>query len=1135
LNDNKWYVANWDNSGYNDTKAVFMEFSAEPVNITNVSWQPYYPESSEQVTVSVETSGTPSAEEKLYVRYSVDNWQSWSLSEVTMNGTTGTAVIPAFPDDTTVNFYLFSTAFSNPATDIDLVTVHYNNNDGSNYEYTVGEGVHCGADYLLTTTTPQFPQENAGVTITFNARYGNGGLEGYNDTVYAHTGVITSESSDDHDWKHVKTDWGENTPDTRLTKIGEDLYRLVIPDINSYYGVNAGEKILKMAFVFRSKEAVNGSFLEGKTEDNQEILIDVYDNELHVRINHPTGAHPVVEKNSGISFCAVSLLSDTLRLFIDDRLLGKTSEDSLSAVLNSNDYTDGEHWLIAKAESGRTEVLDSVMIYIRGTTPVAELPAGVQPGINYQSNSSVTLVLHDPAKLKKYTFLIGDFNGWKVCDDGYMNRTPDGEYYWITLNGLTPGEEYAYQYYVDGQLKLADPFCDKILDPDNDKYIPASTYPDLKPYPQDKTTGIVSVFQTAQQPYSWAVSNFVPEAINATQPDLVIYELLIRDFVADRKISTIIDTLDYLKKLGVNAIELMPFNEFEGNDSWGYNPDFYFATDKAYGTKNDYKTFIDSCHAKGIAVIMDIVTNHSFGQAPMAMMYWDDANNRPSPQNPWYNPVAPHPFGFGQDFNHESPYTRDFFKRVYTYWTTEYKIDGFRLDLSKGLTQKYSADVAQWNQYDQSRIDILTDYYNHIKSVNANAYMILEHLADNDEEKVLANTGMLLWGNMNHQFNQATMGFADNSDFSWAYYGDRDFTYPNLIPYMESHDEERLMYKNLTYGNASGSYDIKDTTTALERIEAVTPLYFMVPGPKMIWQFGELGYDYSINRCPDGSVSEDCRTSAKPIRWDYWNDPHRQKVYQVYAAMAKLKKEQQAFEQGTFSKDLSGLGKRAWVSHSSLNVCTGANLDVSAFSMIPGFQHNGWWYDYLSGDSVYVADETTFSLNLQPGDYYVYTDQRLTRPFAEVTVKVVDDVYEQPLPGVTVTFKGYGRQVTDSVGEVRFIPDTHQDYTFSVIFPEQKGDTTGVITVEEEDFTKTVKVSTPAVASDSTLKSGNWTEARVWASGYIPKAGTNVEINDSITVTTSPANPARCKNLKVNTGGKLILETGKMLKIEGGN
>ena len=72
---------------------------------------------------------------------------------------------------------------------------------------------------------------------------------------------------------------------------------------------------------------------------------------------------------------------------------------------------------------------------------------------------------------------------------------------------------------------------------------------------------------------------------------LFIYELLLRDFVARHDFQTLKDTLNYLQNLGVNAIELMPVNEFEGNESWGYNPAFYFAVDKYYGSKNAFKSF----------------------------------------------------------------------------------------------------------------------------------------------------------------------------------------------------------------------------------------------------------------------------------------------------------------------------------------------------------------------------------------------------------------------------------------------------------------------------------------------------------------------------------------------------------------
>ena len=84
--------------------------------------------------------------------------------------------------------------------------------------------------------------------------------------------------------------------------------------------------------------------------------------------------------------------------------------------------------------------------------------------------------------------------------------------------------------------------------------------------------------QTNAPAYSWQFPTF-------SRPDkigLIIYELLLRDFLAAHDWKTLRDTLSYFKKLGINAIQLMPINEFEGNQSWGYNPDFYFAPDDLY-------------------------------------------------------------------------------------------------------------------------------------------------------------------------------------------------------------------------------------------------------------------------------------------------------------------------------------------------------------------------------------------------------------------------------------------------------------------------------------------------------------------------------------------------------------------------
>jgi 1,4-alpha-glucan branching enzyme len=158
--------------------------------------------------------------------------------------------------------------------------------------------------------------------------------------------------------------------------------------------------------------------------------------------------------------------------------------------------------------------------------------------------------------------------------------------------------------------------------------------------------------QTNQQPYQWQNTSFQRPA----NEDLVIYELLVRDFVGTHSYKTLSDTLTYLKKLGVNAIELMPIMEFSGNESWGYNPIYYFAPDKYYGTKNDLKAFIDKAHQMGMAVILDMVLNQADYEFPYVKAYWD--GSKPAANSPYFNQQATHPFSVFFDFNHESAATR---------------------------------------------------------------------------------------------------------------------------------------------------------------------------------------------------------------------------------------------------------------------------------------------------------------------------------------------------------------------------------------------------------------------------------------------------------------------------------------------
>lgn len=1057
LNDDKWYVMNWENTGYESTRAIFIEMDAAPAAFESVSRNPLIPAGGEQVTITVEMDKAPSGNENIYLRYSADGWESSSQAEVVFSGSTGEATLPGQPEETTVSYYVYSTGADNPQSDLSLKTINYDNNGGDNYSYTVGETVECGSGINLVSTQPVFPQEDGQVILTFNAELGNGGLAGHDGDVYAHTGVITSESTSNSDWKYVKTEWGENTPDTKLERLDDNLYELSIDHIRDYYGVPAGESIEKLAMVFRSGEPVNGEqYLEGKATGNQDIFAEVYEDGLHVKITYPTSRDPLVNPDQPLPVCASSLNASSMELYIDGELLATENSNQLTYGLNPSQYDEGSHWLRVMADDGAETKQDSVLIFIRGQVTEAPLPEGVQAGINYIDENTVTLVLHDPPGIKDFAFVIGDFNDWNVSEDSYMNVTPDDQYFWVTIDGLTAGEEYAYQYYIDGELKIADPYTEKVLDPYNDQWIPEETYPDLKEYPFDKTIGNVSVLQTAKEPFDWEVDDFTPVAVNESQSDLIIYELLVRDFVDDRRIASVTDSLDYLAEMGVNAIELMPFNEFEGNDSWGYNPSFFFAPDKAYGTEEDYKHFIDECHKRGIAVIMDMVLNHSFSQSPLAQMYWNSELQRPAPENPWYNESAPHPLSVGSDFNHESIYTREFSKRVMAFWIEEYKIDGYRFDLSKGFTQTYSGDdIGQWSQYDQSRVDIWNEYYGFIKSIDPDSYVILEHLGGNDEEKVLADAGMMLWGKSTEEFNQATMGYEESSNWSWAYYTERGFVYPNLIPYMESHDEERLMYKNLNFGNSSGGYDVTELNTALERMQAVFPMYYAVPGPKMMWQFGELGYDYSINYCPDGTISEDCRTAAKPVRWDYWNEFLRQELYQVVAGMSELKTSAEAFQAGDFGKDLNGNVKRAWISHSSMNICIGANFGLTETTMTPSFQNTGTWYDYFSGGSFEVSDAGGHTVTLQPGEFYVYTTEEMERPYIHLTVEVTRD--GNPVQGVEVNLGAKGMNETDAAGTTLFALGSNQSVAYTV---KENGSevTSGSVDLNEEDKTLSIQL-----------------------------------------------------------------------------
>ena len=595
-----------------------------------------------------------------------------------------------------------------------------------------------------------------------------------------------------------------------------------------------------------------------------------------------------------------------------------------------------------------------------GEVKKAALPAGVKEGINIIDNSTVTFVLYDKDKngeSKDYAYILGDFNNWTLANDetSQMNRDDAAGCWWTTVGGLDSSKEYSFQYYIGDKggeaIRIGDPYCEKILDPNNDKYIPASTYGDDMTYP-DKAKGIVSVFQTQEDSYTW--SDFT-----LTEPEkLVIYELHLRDFTATGDIHGAMDKLEYLKAMGVNAIELMPTQEFDGNDSWGYNPCYFFAMDKAYGTTEDYKDFIDACHKEGIAVILDVVYNHATGNFPHAKMYWDSSANKTAKNNPFFNVDAPHPYSVFHDFNHENEWVRAYVKRNLQFLLEEYNLDGFRFDLTKGFTQKSSTESNSSN-YDASRVAILKDYHAAIREVKENAFVILEHFCDEKEEKELAADGMHLWRNMNNAYCQSAMGWSENSAFTGMYTDT-----PIWVGFMESHDEERMAYKQSQWGNGTLKTDL---ATRMKQLEANAAFTLMVPGPKMIWQFGEMGYDVTIE--------ENGRTGRKPLHWEYLDNEYRKALQDTYAKLLKLRNAHPELFDGSAALSWK-VGVSDWTNGRSLHLesITGKELVVlgnftNTETTVAFPAEEGEWTDWKSGKSQEVDKDVKVPAN----SFVIYT------------------------------------------------------------------------------------------------------------------------------------------------------------------
>ena len=798
----------------------------------------------------------------------------------------------------------------------------------------------------LISTNPAFFSDTSEANIVIRVNTTGTDWENHEGDMYAHAGVVTDKS--DGGWVYVQSDWGENKPELQLHRYEETQiwYMIITGGPRAFYEVPDDEKILKLAFVFRT-----GDCSKELKDNGADIFYELTEGTLDVKFNSPKGGE-IWEIGQTYTVKAVANGATEFKLYMGEEVV---AENTTGAEL-SYEYTATEPVDLAfkaVAGNGAKTVEKSAVVAVLGETEQASRPAEAKEGVTFDGDNTATFVLWAPGK--KSVVVMGDFNNYTPTNATMMKQ--DGDYFWVSVSGLEKNKTYGYQYLVDGKIKVGDPYSELILDPNNDKHISPTVYPNMPVYPSEYATDIVTLFSTSEKkPYNWTVTNFERPEKNR----LAIYELLIRDFTEEGSIDAVTARLDYLQELGINAIELMPIQEFDDNDSWGYNPCFYFAPDKAYGSADAYKRFIDECHARGIAVILDVVFNHATGQFPWAKMWWNSSENKTAAENPLFNVDAPHNFSVYHDLRHDVAKTREYFKEVLTYWLEEYNVDGFRFDLVKGFVQNNANDY-DCNNYSAERVGFMSEYAQAIRDVEPDAYIIFEHLgSDQEQDEYYTNFGVLGWNKMMGPYEQTVMGW-ENGNISGFKKG--------RVNNIEDHDEERNAFKAMKWGQ---DY-VKDWAVLSKRLQAVYAYHCLIPYATMIWQFGELGYDYSLNANQDGFLGDgdQFKLSRKPIRWDFYNDADRRAIYETISKVL-------AFRQGSNTYvadnatvhthkvgDADAAGK-VFILDDAIWVANFTNEPSKTTISVPSA---GQWTNLLTNETVTLG--STYEVELEGNDFIV--------------------------------------------------------------------------------------------------------------------------------------------------------------------
>ena len=569
----------------------------------------------------------------------------------------------------------------------------------------------------------------------------------------------------------------------------------------------------------------------------------------------------------------------------------------------------------------------------------APIPGGIDLGPTWLNNS-MFLAVYAPSQPVMRVVVNSLENASEEPEALTMYKDPNiQDTWWIELD--LPNGQYEYEYLLINGNRIADPFSRRLTN--------GKTRIEIGP-------GGIS---TADD-FIWSSNDYIRPSLDT----LIIYELHVDDFSAQGNgqgtFLDVIDRLDHLKMAGINAIELLPITEFPGTHSWGYDPQLMSAVEGNYGTPEEFMRLVDEAHSRGIAVIIDLVWNHIKSTSPIWEIQPDYDLNPYIKLHTDLNPNEAEGSWGMLDWDHFNTNTIDYINRVNKIWVDEYRVDGFRFDAMYMIgwdMQQQEYGIPAWS----------TELRNHDPTI----YQIAEHLPSNPW--LIENTDLSSgWHDSFHDrllndvhgqslstmsIMRQIVGLHEYSDW-----GDPYNSRTQAVKYMVSHDEQSILQEMVTFN----SYSIEE---ARSRDKFYATILFTSLGIPMLFQGQEFGLQTGWDDDNNNGNYDDEKLQYRPVDWSLLNTDIGQSHLEHYSKLAKLRKSNPAFYEGTFY-DLYRYTSQKVIVYGYKDESPNNNDDqvvvVANFSSLERtienvpFLSSGIWYDALNPTNVITIDEDNY-------------------------------------------------------------------------------------------------------------------------------------------------------------------------------